>query len=74
MKNAVKRSVPNGSKWSTEHLSHFREWFRISGSYAAAASSAMAGAPWAFSYAAGRRPGRSSGAGSCISLPKTHSR
>lgn len=58
----------------TEHLSHFRERSRISGSYAAAVSSAMAGAPWAFNHAAGSRSGRSSGAGSCISLPKTHSK
>jgi hypothetical protein len=61
-------------KRSTEHLSHFRERSRISGSYAAAVSWAMAGAPWAFNQAAGSRSGSSSGAGSCISLPKTHSR
>ena len=61
-------------KRSTEHLSHFRERFRGSRSYATALSSAMSGWPWAVSHAAGSRLGSSSSAGLCMSLPKTHSK
>ncbi len=59
---------------STEHLLHFCERSLSSRSYAMAIASALGGWAWVLIHWAGRRAGRSSFVGSCMSFSKTHSR
>jgi hypothetical protein len=60
-------------KRSAEPLLHFCERSLSSRSYAVAIASALRGWAWALIHWAGRRVGRSSFVGSCMSFPQTHS-
>jgi len=61
-------------KRSTEHLLHFCERSLSSRSYAIETASALGGWAWALIQWTGRRAGRSSFDGLCMSFSKTHSR